>query len=271
MIRLMKSEIWKSFHCRSFRIALVIGLGIQSLNLIYNIYYLHQGVTLSVDGGYVAQSRSLFIRWISADGWTLGYYLLWFLFPLLAALPFGDSLLCERKSGYMNQMLCKVPRAKYYLSKYAAVFLSGGSVIGITLLVNLLINALIVPAAPVESYTSLSPVLYEDMASVLFYTHPWAYSFLWVGISFLWGGVLAGACMLFSVLFSKRIFALAAPFVLLRILDAILPEYYLSPTQYLLISTYISVRPLPLFVLLGLTLVLGLVGGLLLFQKTELV
>lgn len=270
MSGLVRAEVWKAFHNKNFSISLAVGLGIQSLNVIYNIFYVQDGLLYSATGADVAQTRSLFIRWISADGWTLGFNMLWFLFPLLAAFPFGASLFYERKTGYINLILCKVTRIRYYTAKYIAVFLAGGTVISVTLLVNLLLNALVCPAALQDSYNYVTPVLYEEMGSALFYTNPWLFSFMWIGIDFLWGGVLAGICMLTSLLFSKRIFVLAVPFAVVRLLDVVL-NYNLSPSQYFMISTYITHQAMPMFGMIGLCFIIGFGGGWVIFRKMELV
>ncbi|MCD8127745.1 MAG: hypothetical protein LUD82_10005 [Clostridiales bacterium] len=264
--RCLKTELWKAFHNKRFLLACGIGFVIQCFNLIYNIRYVQQTISNSAEGADIRSGISLFLRWISADGWSLGYYLLLILFPLIVVIPFGWSALSERSSEYQVQMLCREKKVSYFTGKYIAVFLSGGSVIAMTLLVNLLLNALVLPAVVPDISLMNTSILAGELFSLVYYTHPWLYCLLWVGIDFLWGGVLAVTCMLTAQLFKRNIYVLILPFVLYLILDYIGP---VSPMQYLLIggsATRTGATLSAMLIILGL---FSYVAGLFLFQRRE--
>lgn len=264
----VKTELWKAFHSKSLLYALILGFVIQAFNLVYNLSYIPTVLERSAAGANVGQAVSLFLRWISVDGWTLGYNLLVILFPLLATLPFGWSLFTEAHSHYQNQILIRKQKWQYYCAKYIATFISGGIVIGVTLLINLLLNALICPAVPVNSYAQTVEIGPAEMLSKLYYTNPWLHSFIWIGISFLWGGVLSAFCLFSAQIVRKRIFAVLLPFALLLLMDFVLPASW-SPAQYLLISSFTNHQLSTLIIMLVLFGVVGFVGGWVLYSKRE--
>lgn len=268
MYNCIKSELWKVSHSRWLLYTFILGFFIQVMNLMYNLTYVPYVLENSVVGANVGQAVSLFLRWISIDGWTLGYNMLLILFPLLAALPFGWSFFTEVHSNYQNQILIRKNKWQYYCTKYIATFISGGTVVCVTLLSNLLLNALICPAVSVNSYVQTTEISPSEMLSKLYYSNPWLHSFIWIGIDFLWGGVLAALCILAAQIVKKRIFVVLMPFALLLLMDYLLPASW-SPAQYLLISSFTDHQLSTLLIMLGGFAIVGFVGGWLLYSKRE--
>ena len=196
----IKTELWKAVHNRMFFVSLLIGILISIINIVENIQnteiitelLLHDrtGVSKSYE------SISLFINWIAVDAGSLGNRIYYFVWPILAAMPFGWSYYQESRNGVFRQIAYRSNPRKYFVSKYIATFVSGGLTVSIPILFNLLVNALICPYCIPKVITSLVGVFDGNFMSELFYTTPWVYAVVWCFVEFLFGGVAASFCIL---------------------------------------------------------------------------
>ncbi len=261
----LRGELWKVFHSKAFYAALIAGLLIQMHNVIGNISYVrsfYEGGIRHTGG----DTRSLFILWVSA-GFGLANLLLHWLFPVLALVPYGWSYGSEARSGYRSQLLVRVSKGAYFTAKYIGAFVSGAVVIVIPLTVNLLLNALICPAVPPAPYSMTTPVHPQDMMYLLFCSHPWLYAILWLGISALWGGVMAGLSVLLSQFIKRSIFVLILPGIVVYLLSYVLFAW--SPDNgFLILSSYVRSASV-VFGEMAALATLSFGGGLVLFSRQE--
>ena len=137
---------------------------------------------------------SLWTHWFPFFPDTFGGYLFFYIWPLLAALPYGWSYYSDKKTEAIAQIESRCSKKTYCLAKMIACFISGGAVIALPLLQNLLIDALFCPVTkpdPANAY----PIINGLFLSKLFYTHPWYYAILWCFMNFLFGGTTALLCL----------------------------------------------------------------------------
>lgn len=256
---LLRNELWKVLHSRALYVALALGVAIQLYNVCWNVWYVQE---IYEDGARHAggETRSLFILWLSAGVGNIAYYLFRTMLPLLALLPYGWSFVNEANSGYRNLVLSKVSRKGYFTAKYLGSFVSGMIVVAVPLCVNLLLNAMVCPAVVPSPNSMVVPVNPEDVMYLLFYSRPWLYSFLWIGISALWGGVLAGTALLISQVIHKTVFVLLLPCVLVFLLSYVMGAWALD--DKFLIAAYWA-RSFPvIFGEMGILTLLSYGGGL---------
>ena len=194
MLRCVKAELRKAFQNRMFLISLAVGLLACGMDVVQNALTVRrltetmlelEGISTSPEG------FSLFTQWIAVNGTTFGNIVFYFVWPILAVLPFGWSYTEERRSGLFDQIVSRVGRRTYFVSKYAAVFVSGGAAVALPVLADLLANALVCPYCVPEAVTSVTPITNGYFLSRLFFTSPWAFALLWCCVEFLWGGVTA--------------------------------------------------------------------------------
>lgn len=217
----IRVELYKSFYNRWFCVAVLIGIVLCFFNIIENIQ-------LMDNYGYFANeidcnygSLSLFVHWLSINGTSLSFRLLYFVWPILVSMPFGWSYCQERRSGVYNQIVSRCDRMTYFISKYIAVFVSGGVALALPVFLNLMINALICPALTPNVNDYLSMVYDGNFLSQLYYTVPWLYSLIWCGMEFLWGGAVACLCFIVGAKPRLQVITILTPFVLLIVLDTI--------------------------------------------------
>lgn len=159
--------------------------------------------------------NSLFTFWLGSGVRTQFISIMLMAMPLLAALPYSWSLCHEKKNGIAEERIGAQGELRYYTGKYIAVFLSSGAVIAVMQLLNLLINALFIPAiTPDSAYDIYFGVFFNSFLGDMFYTMPVLYELIFVLFSFVLGGLIGCfGCAAGSVLRS-RIAAVLTPAVL---------------------------------------------------------
>lgn len=199
--QMISIELWKAFHNTYFWLAMGIGLIIVCLDVrgnYYSIPSITQTLLDSMEMGLPIsgfQGCSLFLWWISS---SMNEYssLFYQLFPILAAMPFGWSFCMEKRSGLLIQYTIRGGRSSTLFSKFIAVFFSGGLVVSVPVLVDLLLNALICPSETLLFFNPIAMIFSKTFLSKLFFSHPWVWSLIWCAVDFLWGGATAVLCFL---------------------------------------------------------------------------
>ena len=132
MYSILKFELKRAFINRFFVISVLLGSIISvlqtveaslpyafSINFVYDIY------PMSVFNSYIGLSMT--------SVWT---YVFFMIFPLIASLPYSSSYLSDVKGGYVKTIFIKTKKIYYFLAKLFAVFLSGGTVVLLPLILN---------------------------------------------------------------------------------------------------------------------------------------
>lgn len=215
----IRTEMWKAFHNKMMRSALLIGFILVIADLVQT------AITVSDLGASYAHSPggydgcSLFVNWIGVNGVTVGAVVFYAVWPFLAAMPYGWSLYEDNRSHMTNNILTRVPYSQYLTAKMAAVFVSGGIAIALPVTADLFASAMICPACiprvtlPITGFCSGTAFLAK-----LYYTHPWLHAIIWCVIEFFWGGVAASLCIIVGHKVKHRFFVIATPLLLLRLM-----------------------------------------------------
>lgn len=225
MINCIRVELKKAINNRMLYLSLLIGLVICMMDVFQNAEAVARltDVLANSDNSInkTTEGFSLFVRWIAVNGYTFGNYVFFFVWPILAAIPYGWSYAEERKSGVYNQIVSRVGKKTYYFAKYVALFVSGGLAVSIPVLINLLINALVCPYCVPNVVTSLTSVSNGYFLSELYYSRPWIFGILWCFVEFLWGGVVSCFCMVVGTRFRHQVMVMLVPFAVLLLIELI--------------------------------------------------
>jgi len=138
----------------------------------------------------------------------------------------------------MGQMVLRETRARYLLNKYVAVFLSGGLVIAVPVVLNIMIIALYFPAhAPDLNYDIYTTVKAFSFGSKLYYEIPWLYLMIRVAVIFWYGGVAATVSMAVTFFSRNRFVILFTPMLFFLLLNysytLFQVPYEISPLRFL--------------------------------------
>lgn len=239
MKQLIKLELKRAFQSKKFFISLLIGMGIVLSHLVFSII-LPGILPYSVYCEEGLYPSSVFNSWIGLDASSSFQSTIYFMaFPILAAYPYGDSLFVDLKSGYVKNVLTRCSRRKFWLAKLIALFLSGGIVCTLPLVFSFLSTMLFLPCLPPDPIAGTFNLSSNGLWMELFLEHPFCYLALFLIIDFVFGGLLAALCMVFTYLVSNRYIVMLCPFVLCMVLmasfsrTAIPPFRIVNPNQWI--------------------------------------
>ncbi len=219
----LKIELKKAFQNKLFGVTITIASVIAVFSAIYNIqvieaekeYYANavaQFGSESVNPN--SPLYSLFNHWICEDFSSLASTAFFMLFPIFAVLGYGWSLFSEQKSGYIKNVVTRVSKRKYFLSKYIATFLSGGAIVSIPVILNFLLVSMFVPAVKPDIFYNVGwTVGTNSMFSKYFYTQPFVYVFLRILVVFLFSGAVATVSYALAFFIRNRFAVILLPFL----------------------------------------------------------
>ena len=170
---MIKTELERAFKSWSLWLALIIGMGLSIAQIITRIIPAAMNPLM----GYMPDNATLmpisaFQVWIG-NGVSFEYSLFIRLIPILAAMPYAVTYLSDIK-----------------------VFVTGGVVVVMPLLINYLTAITILPSLvwPVGVFAS-SP---KSIWSAIFYTHPHIYMIMYMILLFVCGGLMATIALIIA-------------------------------------------------------------------------
>lgn len=252
----IKLECNKAIFNKLFLLVVLIGCTITMFSLVPCLQSYYQYISqlkhFSEELSYIRNpmlaTQTLFNYWIGSEAITPGSTDYFFLFPILVSIPYGWSYCMERRSGYIKNVVIRTGKNRYYLSKYIALFLSGGLAMVIPLLFNFLLTAMFVPAiTPDPYYITSYGIISAAFLSELFYTSPFIYVFLYMLVDFTYCGLIACLCFAFAAFVKNHVIVVLLPFFVLLGFDYICDSfiYTSSSTIYTELSPMNFLRPVP--------------------------
>ena len=213
----LKLELYKLFHTKKFYICIFIGCVICFFNTLY-IIGAKQEFLMTLQEYWTGsnydpawQSASLYNCWIGGESFTLSFSVYFFVFPLLAALPYGWSLQQDIRSGYMT--------------------------VTIPLVLNFIATAMILPAVmPDRAYPFFS-VGQSDFLGDMYYGQPMLYFAIYLAIIFVECGLIAGLALVIGYFAKYKVVCVLIPFGVILFIHyfkhIINTQYELSPLYFL--------------------------------------
>lgn len=219
MILAIKSDIYKMLREKGFYITLILGALLSVWNLI-NSLLIQNSMNESIQKYgdeylYTYYPFSVFNSYLGINNSSLQTSIFYMILPFLAVLPFSMLFFDERKSGYINLILTRTSKYKYYASKYIVSFLSGSLICLIILGFSLFLNAMFIPSVMPEVTTSYFPVAYEGSLWLNVYlSHPYVYILLYTLLDMLYCGIFAVLALSASFIFDYKITVFVFPFII---------------------------------------------------------
>lgn len=216
--RMVGIELRKALKNKLFYITILLGCSITVLSFVNSIsIYQDQLLMQERSAGNPMQALSnVFNNWIGGEAFSLGSSIYFFMLPLLVAIPYGWSYCEEKQCGYVRMAAARGGKTRYYLSKYVAVFLSGGLGAVLPLLFNFLLTSLFIPATlPTPVYCTSNGVFFPSLMSSLYYTMPVLYVLLYLCVDFVFCGLIACISYCAASLIRHRVVVVILPMFLL--------------------------------------------------------
>lgn len=233
MKHLFRFEWNRAVRTPGFIISLCIGNTITVLHWIMVVLpaAARQNIYLTKDIP-MEYPESVFTGWIG-EGSSQYSYLYFLILPLLAALPYADSLFQDFKNNFINVICTKTDRKKFLICRYLAVFLSGGIVSIAPLITNLLLTMTVLPCVKPEITSYLSMTVPHTSFVGLYMHSIWLFIFISLFIIFVHGGVIAGFSLVTAYYLNHRLPVLFAPFILELFLSSLFELLDMGDWRYM--------------------------------------
>lgn len=135
--------------------------------------------------------------------------------PFICVLGYGWSYSSDVRSGYIKNVISRTSKLKYLTSKYLATFISGGLVVLIPVLINILTLACFMPFRVPNVFESVSYAELPGFAFAdLFYHAPQLYMAVILALNFILGGLFATFAMAVSMFTTNKYIVSLLPFII---------------------------------------------------------
>lgn len=209
-------ELKRAMCNRRTMVSLLLGCMISLLHVVRNLIgkvEFWNMESLFTENSYVYPS-TVFNEWMGGNTYNLEGFFYFMVFPILVALPFAMSYFEDMTQGVVKQIYTRVKRGTYLRAKYAAVFLSAGTVFVVPLILNFLICMTLLPSLNPEPLSAKGMIYSAVLWYEIYETHPFVYELIFLGIDFVFAGCLATVSLLAALFTEKKIVALITPFIL---------------------------------------------------------
>ncbi|RGD63856.1 hypothetical protein DXA98_13795 [Lachnospiraceae bacterium OF09-6] len=238
MKELLKNEYKRLLGNEKFIIALGINFVIITLQIMSESFPYY-------GSGVFVYPLTVFEKWIGGENGSIYPSIFFLLSPLIVAIPYNGTLKQDLKSGYIQNLLCKVKRSDYLKVKYIVVF-STVLIWIFPLIINYFITALLLPTIVPQACSGFFSLTNISVMGNLFYRHPVQYNIIWIIFDIVYGGLIQTAGLWLTFFDKNGYGAILLPFVLEISLYAIAVSteiYGLAPFTFLQPSQPIPANP----------------------------
>ncbi|MBI4760795.1 MAG: hypothetical protein ACOYYF_14505 [Chloroflexota bacterium] len=148
--------------------------------------------------------------------WAEWFSLFGFIAPLIAVLPFSDSLGQDRTSGFLRFILSRSSYRLYFVSKSVAAALAGGLAVSLPILLLFALSNVVfkrgINLDVYESKLTTSPDALGPFGA-LYHSAPDLYILSLAALGFVFGAVYALLGLSISAISDNRYISLATPFL----------------------------------------------------------
>ncbi|MBQ8317705.1 MAG: hypothetical protein IJX85_05145 [Lachnospiraceae bacterium] len=249
---MLRLEIKKVFESKSFLLSLILGMLIVLLQASWVKKYLEVAYMDSESLVYSRIADVSFLQgWIGQDPFSAYAYMFYLvLFPMLAAMPYGANHFKEHKLGYDKNVICRIGKRKYFITKYIAAFFSGGMVVTIPSVISLMWSMTWLPLIPIDLSMAYTGVNVDSLWGEIFFEHPLLYALLYIALDFVIAGVFSTCSLALTFIvkseFQIMIFPMLINIFLVELLNyapgvlgkvcRMVPYCYVSPYSLVAVS-----------------------------------
>lgn len=156
--------------------------------------------------------------------WVLYYSFTFFIYtaPLQAALPYSDSLLTDRRFGFLKNILTRCRFSHYLTAKILANMAAGALAVSLPVAMNIFycfffveVNA---PVLTIGSSSESFPVQMLGALGYIYPSHPWLYLFFLIALAGIFGAAYATFGLAVSTWVNNAYITIASPFAFLVVM-----------------------------------------------------
>lgn len=216
MKRIFKLELKRAVINKMFLVSLLIGCTIAFCQFFYEVIPMREYLQSLVERGLYP--HSVFNKWIGGTFSSFWGSLFFTISPILAALPFSDSLFTDKKDGYVKNLFTRTNKGKYFVSKYIAVFLSGACAVTIPLIFNFYLSSLVLPCVIPDPSTGTFMIMGFHTWANLYFGSPFLYVFIYLTLIFFVSGILTTVALSLSFFVKHKYIVVLTPFLFFELI-----------------------------------------------------
>lgn len=212
---LLRMDFSRMLHGAAFRLTLALCAALGVWDLVLNVQAHYESLEiLKTQTIAYSYPYSVYNACIAADGVYLPSVLLYALFPLLAALPFGASAARDIKTGYFKNLAVRKPWRSIILSRSITVFAGALLAVLFAAFGQMVFSMMFLPALKPEIASYSFPLMMVGHLGHSFYAvHPFWYLLLYDLYDAFYLAALAVLTVPVGLLTGNALTALAAPAV----------------------------------------------------------
>ena len=226
----LRMELKRAFWNRRLLPALIFGFGLSVWHCFAYIVPLRGWIFA---GGY---PLSAYNRWLGGEYYSLQSTLFYLLVPIVCALPYGDSWLCDCAGSIGGQAVIRGGKRPFVQTKLLVSFLTGALIAVLPLLFDFVLTSAILPAIVPKAGLGLSPISTKSLLGDLFYAKPFWYVLVYLGINGLFFGSLNTLSIAAGLFTANRYMAILTPFfcyMALHCAGTTIQRFELCPSGFL--------------------------------------
>lgn len=214
---LLKIEIKKVLKGKLFWFVIIFAIILTVINVVNALdtrSHMFENAYKYGNNLFYAINDNVFVNTVYRDFENITPAMFYRFIPLICVLAYGWSYSSDVRSGYIKNIIIRTSKLKYLISKYFATFISGGLVILIPVLVNILTLACFMPfrmpnVLESTSYGELPAFAFAN----LFYEAPHLYMAVILIFHFILGGLFATFAMAVSMFTTNKYIVTLFPYV----------------------------------------------------------
>jgi hypothetical protein len=177
----------------------------------------------------VNRDTSVFYKWQGLGSGLAGDRFIFVLLPLFLALAYSWTCSYDRATGYINQIISRIGKKRYFAAKFFVSYISGGIIFAASLCVHFFFVSLFSPAYMPLPGDQMSAMDQFHFCSALFFQHPSVFTVIWSLTAFLWGGAISVTGVFFGMLTRNYYLTCLFPFLLFtgeQLIGSIIMRYF---------------------------------------------
>lgn len=212
MKNLMKNELERAFKNKWMYITLLICISL----IVYDLFQTVIPTRMALNGYISARDNyevpNAYNRWMEL--WVSKISQLFhFICPILVCIPYSISIYTDVASKYMYNIIIRIDKKKYFLTKLMVQFMVGTAVSMFILLTSFILTLAILPAG-----TPLAGLNYELSATnvfgTLFYKNPLLAIIIAIILESILFGIIGCLSYIFAYILGNGIVVMTAPFTI---------------------------------------------------------
>lgn len=208
---MLREEILRALKNKSFLLSMILAL----FSLVEG-FANYMGPAHLREPSYVSRLPPFYYNAYDAVIWARWFSIFGLVAPLIAVLPFSDSLGQDRASGFLRFILSRSSYRLYFVSKFIATAIAGGLAVSLPVLLLFgLANVVLERGINLDKYASKLTTAPEMLGpfGTLYHFAPDLYILSLVALGFVFGAVYALFGLSISAISNNRYIALATPFL----------------------------------------------------------